>query len=125
MSLRVLVTVGVIVRMRASTLVTRMRAMFAKNLIGDQVIFSVGLVVPMPVPATIGAAFGVKRRGFLAHRHAEAFQHLPQDRVGLELEKIFAKLHRNVAVSQMIRGTYQGIRRLRGDEKNMFGCRLD
>jgi hypothetical protein len=112
--------------MRVSILlVVRTGVMFPKELVGDQVIFSETLVVSMPVPATVGAPLGLERGGFLAHRHTELNEHFAQDWIGLKLEKIFAELYRRVAVSQVVRGTHQGIRRLGGHEKDIFRGRFD
>ena len=113
-------------RMRvAMRFVVRMRVMFAKNFVGEQIIFRESLVVPVAVPATIGAAFGLELRGFLAHRHAELYQHFLQDRIGLKLKKIFPELDRRVPVSQMVCGPHQGIRRLSGNAKDIFQSRFD
>ena len=51
-------------------LVVRMGLMFPKELVGDQVIFSETLIVPMTVSATVGAPLGLERGGFLAHLQA-------------------------------------------------------
>src|ERR1700760_4043894 len=126
MSLRMAVTVGVIVRMRASILmVVRMEVMFPEELVGDQVIFSETLVVSVPVPTTVGAPLGLERGGFLAHLHAELNEHFVQARIRLKLEGIFPELHRRVAVSQVVRGSNQRMRRLGGHEKNIFRGRFN
>ncbi len=62
-------------------------------------------------------------RVLLAHGHAELPQHLQQHRIGLELKKVLSELDRGMAVSQMVGGSHQGIRRLGGDEKDVLpGC---
>jgi len=79
--------------------IVRRRVVFAKDLVSNQVIFSKCVVVPVPVPAAVGAAFGVERRVFLAYRHTELDQHLLKNRISLNLKEIFPELHRRVAIS--------------------------
>jgi hypothetical protein len=88
-------------------------------------IFSEGLVVPMPVSAAVGSGLGLKWRGFLVHRHPKLHQHLLQDRVGLELKEVFSEFDRRMPVSQMVRGAHQGVRRFSGNQQHIFRGRFD
>src|ERR1700760_3585796 len=111
MSLRMLVAAGVIVRMRV---------VLGKDLVGEQIIFSERLIVPVSMSASVGAAFGMERRAFLAHRHAQLEEHLVQDWIGLKLEEICPEFDRCVTVSQMVCGSHQGVRCLGGHPKDAF-----
>ncbi len=79
----------------------------------------------MPVSAAVGSAFGLECGVLLAHGHAKLHQHLLQHRIGLELKKVLSELDRGVPVSQVIGGPHQGIRRLCGNEKDIFSGRFD
>jgi len=110
---------------RVPLLVVLSRVMFVKELVSDQVIFSKCLVVPVSMPAAVRSSLGLERRGFLAHRHAELHEHFLQNRIGLKLKEIVPEFHRCMPVSQMVRGTHQGVRRLGGNAKDVFCSRFD
>ena len=56
---------------------------------------------------------------------AKLLQHLQQHRIGLELKKVLSELDRGVSVSQVVGGPHEGIRRLCGNEKDIFSGRFD
>src|ERR1700730_10236194 len=79
----------------------------------------------MSVSSTVGSPFGLERTTFLTHLQTELHQHFLQDRISLELQKVFSELDRGVPVPQMVRGPHQGMRRLGSHEKDILTGRLD
>jgi hypothetical protein len=79
----------------------------------------------MPMPAAIGSGLGLERRCFLAHSRAKLHQHFLQDRIGFEPKVVFSELNWSVSVSQMVRRTHQGMRRVSSHEQDILWGRFD
>ena len=64
--------------------------------------------LPVPMAATIGTRFWLKRTLDGINLTAQTLQHVRQHRLGFQTQPFHAHFQRNVAIAQVIRGAQQG-----------------
>lgn len=78
-------------------------------------------IVAVPVTAAVGARLRVEGGLGFFHPHAQAQQHVAQDRVVLQLQRAGLDLYRRVAVAEVIGGAHQQQRIVAGDAQHRLG----
>ena len=117
MIMRMTVTMVVIVRMVMTVTVPLL-----VHLLRKRVVFGKRLVVPVLVPATIGARLRRKRCIDRFDAHAEPTQHIGEHRIALDLEITVADLDGRMTITEVIGSTRKHERRRTRDAQYRFGC---
>ena len=121
MSLRMPVSVGVIVRMRVQMWSgLRMNLVLAKDLLSEGVVLGKRFVMPVSVSAAVRSAFGLERRSFRTHPHAKLQKHLLQNGISFKLKMVFRQFDGDVPVSQVVSGPHQGEGRFSSHQEDIL-----
>lgn len=96
------------VRMHLRLRLGRRRGVFVVEPLGQRVIFGERFLAPVPVTASVGTRFRLKRFVAFLNARSQPGQHLPQHRIRFEPEEVRADLDRRVPVSQVVGGPGQG-----------------